>query len=76
LLHHKPGLIQSLAQLFLPGGHRHCHRLEREPADLDARRRGGALMALQLIHRQLPFPLRGIDADNDPVYGLWPIAFT
>jgi hypothetical protein len=33
-------------------------------------------MALQLIHRQLPFPLRGIDADNDPVYGFWPTAFT
>jgi hypothetical protein len=26
------------------------------------------LMALQLIRRQLPFPLRGIDADNDPVF--------
>jgi len=27
------------------------------------------LTALQLIRRQLPFPLRGIDADNDPVVG-------
>ena len=26
------------------------------------------LTALQLIRRQLPFPLRGIDADNDPVF--------
>lgn len=26
------------------------------------------LMALQLIRQQLPFPLRGIDADNDPVF--------
>jgi hypothetical protein len=26
------------------------------------------LMALQLIRRQLPFPLRGIDADNDPAF--------
>ena len=49
------------------GGHRHCHRLEREPADRDARR-GVVLTALQLIRRQLPFPLRGIDADNDPVF--------
>ena len=33
-------------------------------------KRDGAvvLMALQLIRRQLPFPLRGIDADNDPVF--------
>ena len=32
--------------------------------------RDGALVltALQLIRRQLPFPLRGIDADNDPVF--------
>jgi hypothetical protein len=34
------------------------------------------LTALQLIRRQLPFPLRGIDADNDPVYGLRPTAPT
>jgi hypothetical protein len=34
------------------------------------------LTALQLIRRQLPFPLRGIDADNDPVYGLRPTAST
>jgi hypothetical protein len=26
------------------------------------------LTALQLIRRKLPFPLRGIDADNDPVF--------
>ena len=26
------------------------------------------LTALQLVRRQLPFPLRGIDADNDPVF--------
>ncbi len=26
------------------------------------------LTALQLIRRQLPFPLRGIDADNDPMF--------
>ena len=26
------------------------------------------LTALQLIRRQLPFPLRGIDVDNDPVF--------
>ncbi len=26
------------------------------------------LTGLQLIRRQLPFPLRGIDADNDPVF--------
>lgn len=26
------------------------------------------LTALQLIRRQLPFPLRGIDAENDPVF--------
>jgi hypothetical protein len=26
------------------------------------------ITALQLIRRQLPFPLRGIDADNDPVF--------
>lgn len=26
------------------------------------------LTALQLIRQQLPFPLRGIDADNDPVF--------
>lgn len=26
------------------------------------------LTALQVIRRQLPFPLRGIDADNDPVF--------
>ncbi|QBE69847.1 hypothetical protein SynWH8101_2270 [Synechococcus sp. WH 8101] len=26
------------------------------------------LTAQQLIRRQLPFPLRGIDADNDPVF--------
>ena len=26
------------------------------------------LTALQMIRRQLPFPLRGIDADNDPVF--------
>ena len=32
--------------------------------------RDGAVVitALQLIRRQLPFPLRGIDADNDPVF--------
>ncbi|MFO0017779.1 MAG: hypothetical protein ACK52U_14645 [Synechococcaceae cyanobacterium] len=44
-----------------------------EPAVL---MRDGAvvLAALQLIRRQLPFPLRGIDADNDPVYGLRPTA--
>jgi len=32
--------------------------------------RAGALVltALQLIRRPLPFPLRGIDADNDPVF--------
>jgi hypothetical protein len=32
--------------------------------------RDGAVVitALQLICRQLPFPLRGIDADNDPVF--------
>jgi hypothetical protein len=34
------------------------------------------LTALQLIRRQLPFPLRGIDANNDPVYGLRPTAST
>jgi hypothetical protein len=50
-----------------PDGHRHRHRLEREPADPDARG-SVVLTALQLIRRQLPFPLRGIDADNDPVF--------
>ncbi|MEX1122719.1 MAG: hypothetical protein WED82_11325 [Balneolales bacterium] len=32
--------------------------------------RDGAVVftALQPIRRQLPFPLRGIDADNDPVF--------
>jgi hypothetical protein len=32
--------------------------------------RDGAVVitALQLIRRQLPFPLRGIDADNDPAF--------
>jgi hypothetical protein len=34
------------------------------------------LTALQLIRRQLPFSLRGIDADNDPVYSLRPTAST
>jgi hypothetical protein len=32
--------------------------------------RDGAVVitALQLIRRHLPFPLRGIDADNDPAF--------
>ena len=34
------------------------------------------LTALQLIRRQLPFPLRGIDANNDLVYSLRPTAST
>jgi hypothetical protein len=34
------------------------------------------LMALPQIRRQLAFPLREIDADNDPVYGLRPTEFT
>jgi hypothetical protein len=34
------------------------------------------LTVLQLIRRQLPFSLRGIDADNDPVYSLRPTAST
>ena len=56
-------------------GDRYPHRLEREPADRDAGRSGGAGGAA-LIRRLLPFPLRGIDADNDPVYGLRPTAST
>ena len=34
------------------------------------------LMALPQIRRQLAFPLREIDAENDPVYGLRPTEFT
>ena len=50
-----------------PYGNGHRHRLEREPADPDARRSGGTDGAAA-DPPSAAVPLRGIDADNDPVF--------
>ena len=54
-----------------PGGHRRLHRLARpeHPAvPLLAKDQGLVLAGLEAIRRQLPFPIRGIDSDNDGVF--------
>lgn len=49
--------------LFHPDGHRHRHRLDREP---DGAEQGADAYGRAIAHviEHLPFPIRGIDLDN------------